>query len=109
MTGATDNLDAAATLRPGNDVDWISWNVHNQSGCAGSAIDPGKLVSFEDKMKSFYDFVHRRRPPIDIDATEPMADSTGRCNTNGFTCSLTVARRGLRLGSANRGFYGVDR
>ncbi|WP_295699224.1 hypothetical protein [Lapillicoccus sp.] len=73
MTGAADNLDAAATLWPGNDVvDWISWNVYNQSGCAGNAINPGKLVSFEDKMKIFYDFVHQRGPSIGMDVTKPM-------------------------------------
>lgn len=73
MTGSAANLDAAATLWPGNDmVDWISWNVYNQSGCASNAIDPSKLVSFEDKMKVFYDFVHRRGPSIGMDVSKPM-------------------------------------
>ena len=41
MTGAPDNLSRAGELWPGNDVvDWISWNVYNQSGCGADAIDP---------------------------------------------------------------------
>jgi hypothetical protein len=73
MTGAADNLDRAAELWPGNDVvDWISWNVYNQSGCTGAGIDPSKYISFEDKMKTFYDFVHARGPALGIDADKPM-------------------------------------
>ncbi|MDQ2782957.1 MAG: glycosyl hydrolase family 26 [Actinomycetota bacterium] len=73
MTGSADNLDAAAQLWPGNDVvDWISWNVYNQSGCASDSINAAKLVSFEDKMKVFYDFAHTRGPSFGMDASKPM-------------------------------------
>lgn len=73
MTGSRRNLDAAARMWPGNQyVDWISWNVYNQSGCTSGEIDPGKYVSFEDKLRVFYDFVKRRGPGIGMDVHKPM-------------------------------------
>jgi hypothetical protein len=73
MTGSEDNLDNAASLWPGNDVvDWISWNVYNQSGCSGNRIDASKYVSFEDKMKIFYEFVKKRGPSLQMDPNKPM-------------------------------------
>lgn len=72
MTGSADNLDAAAKLWPGNSyVDWISWNVYNQSGCASNQISTSKYVSFEDKMRIFYDFIRERGPSIGMDITKP--------------------------------------
>lgn len=65
MTGSADNLDRAAQLWPGNDVvDWISWNVYNQSGCPTGTIAPAQYVSFEKKMKIFYTFVKTRGPAM---------------------------------------------
>ncbi|MGL4173924.1 MAG: hypothetical protein ACRCTR_07620 [Actinomycetota bacterium] len=73
MTGGEDNLDNAAQLWPGNDVvDWISWNVYNQSGCRSGEIDPAKYVSFRTKMAIFYNFVQQRGSAIGMDATKPM-------------------------------------
>jgi hypothetical protein len=73
MTGSADNLDNAASLWPGNDVvDWISWNVYNQSGCSSNRIDVSKYVSFEDKMKIFYEFVKKRGPSLQMDPDKPM-------------------------------------
>ncbi|MDN5778341.1 MAG: hypothetical protein L0H96_15685 [Humibacillus sp.] len=79
MTGSADNLDNAAQMWPGNDyVDWISWNVYNQSGCKGGRISEDKYVSFEDKMRIFYDFIETRGPSIGMDPAKPkMISETG--------------------------------
>lgn len=78
MTGAQDNLAAAGTLWPGDDVvDWVSWNVYNQSGCTGGKIDASKHVSFEDKMLVFYNWMRDNAPP-GMDRTKPiMISETG--------------------------------
>jgi hypothetical protein len=73
MTGNPDNLDRAATLWPGNDVvDWISWNVYNQSGCHSGTVDQDKFKSFDDEVKPFYDFVSERGASIGMDSSKPM-------------------------------------
>ena len=73
MTGSPDNLQNAAQLWPGNDVvDWISWNVYNQSGCKSGEISADKYISFSDKMRVFYDWVHHDGPSLGIDTTKPM-------------------------------------
>ncbi len=73
MTGNADNLDRAATLWPGNDVvDWISWNVYNQSGCHSGTVDQVKFKSFADEVVPFYDFVKERGPSIGMDPAKPM-------------------------------------
>ena len=73
MTGSQDNLSAAGTLWPGNDVvDWVSWNVYNQSGCAGGEISASKYVSFENKMLIFYNWMHDQGPAVGMDATKPI-------------------------------------
>jgi len=73
MTGSSAQLDSAAQLWPGNDVvDWISWNVYNASGCRSNAINTAGYISFEDRMKVFYDFVHQRGPSIGMDPEKPM-------------------------------------
>jgi hypothetical protein len=73
MTGSARNLGRAASLWPGNDVvDWISWNVYNQSGCHGGTDDMKKFKSFAEELKPFYDFVKRRGPSIGMDTSKPM-------------------------------------
>ncbi len=73
MTGSADNLASAGEMWPGNDqVDWISWNVYNQSGCATGSVDTAKSVSFEEKMRVFYDWVTSQGPGLGIDAAKPM-------------------------------------
>lgn len=73
MTGSADNLGNAARLWPGNDVvDWISWNVYNQSGCRGGRVREEQFVSFEEKMRIFYDFVHQDGPGLGMDTEKPM-------------------------------------
>lgn len=73
MTGSEDNLDNAAALWPGNDqVDWISWNVYNQSGCKSSDISVLKFVSFEQKLAVFYRFLQARGPALGIDTSKPL-------------------------------------
>jgi len=75
MTGSAENLDRAAQLWPGNDVvDWISWNVYNQSGCPTGTVTPAQYVSFEDKLKIFYTFVKTRGPAMGMDTAKPMSD-----------------------------------
>ena len=72
MAGGTENLSSAAKLWPGNDVvDWISWNVYNRAGCLqGGDVD--RFESFEDRMSTFYDFIHQRGPALGIDPHKPM-------------------------------------
>ncbi len=73
MTGAPENLSRAGALWPGNDVvDWISWNVYNQSGCGADAIDPALYQSFETGLKPFYTWVHDKGPALGIDPGKPM-------------------------------------
>jgi hypothetical protein len=79
MTGAQDNLQSAGQLWPGNAyVDWISWNVYNQSGCKSNRIDQKLLVSFKDKMLIFYNWLKTSGPHYGIDTTKPiMISETG--------------------------------
>lgn len=73
MTGAEENLDNAAALWPGNDeVDWISWNVYNQSGCKSGNSSVLKFVSFEQKLATFYRFLQARGPSLGIDTEKPL-------------------------------------
>lgn len=73
MTGAPDNLARAGELWPGNDVvDWISWNVYNQSGCGSGTVTPSKYTSFKGAMTPFYEWVHRQGPTRGIDPDKPM-------------------------------------
>ncbi len=73
MTGSEENLNSAGQLWPGNEyVDWISWNVYNQSGCKTNKIDTEKYISFRDKLKVFYDFVKERGPALGMDPSKPM-------------------------------------
>ncbi len=73
MTGSEDNLTSAGELWPGNEyVDWISWNVYNQSGCKTNKIEEDKYISFADKLVVFYNFIKERGPELNIDPTKPM-------------------------------------
>lgn len=73
MTGNPDNLDRAASLWPGNDyVDWISWNVYNQSGCHSGTVEEEKFKSFDDELRPFYEFVSKRGASIGMDRDKPM-------------------------------------
>ena len=73
MTGNEDNLDRAASLWPGNEyVDWISWNVYNQSGCHSGVVEQEKFKSFDDELRPFYDFVEKRGASIGMDKSKPM-------------------------------------
>lgn len=73
MTGNKRNISRAATIWPGNKyVDWISWNVYNQSGCQQHDSTPTKLVSFEDGMKPFYDWVKKDGAKVGINTNLPM-------------------------------------
>lgn len=73
MTGDPANLSRAGALWPGNAfVDWISWNVYNQSGCEAGRISSSLFTSFETDMTPFYNWVHTRGAAIGIDPTKPM-------------------------------------
>jgi hypothetical protein len=73
MTGNARNLNRAASLWPGNDVvDWISWNVYNQSGCLHGQVEQTKYRSFADELKPFYEFVKKRGPSVGMDTSKPM-------------------------------------
>ena len=79
MTGAAANLETAGELWPGNDVvDWISWNVYNQSGCGGGQIRPELETSFQDALEPFYTWLHSTGPQLGIDPDKPvMISETG--------------------------------
>ena len=73
MTGRPENLSRAGSIWPGNDyVDWISWNVYNQSGCHSGEIKPHAYRSFAQRLKPFYDWVHQKGPSFGIDPHKPM-------------------------------------
>jgi hypothetical protein len=73
MTGFTGNLARAATLWPGNDVvDWISWNVYNQSGCHGGNVDQKEFKSFDEDARPFYLYFKQHAASIGMDFTKPM-------------------------------------
>ncbi len=73
MTGNEQNLSRTAALWPGNDmVDWISWNIYNQSGCRTKKLDVSKYVSFEEGLRVFHDWVTSAGLAVGIDATKPM-------------------------------------
>jgi hypothetical protein len=85
MTGSDDNLTSAGQLWPGNQyVDWISWNVYNQSGCKGNRIALDKFVSFKDKMLIFYNWMKAEGPKIGMDTSKPiMISETGSAQYEG--------------------------
>ncbi|GGL35122.1 hypothetical protein H9L10_01410 [Phycicoccus endophyticus] len=73
MTGNARNLERAGSLWPGNDVvDWISWNIYNQSGCRGEKPVVSKYESFRTGIATFYDWVTTEGAAQGIDATKPM-------------------------------------
>lgn len=73
MTGAPANLDRAGSLWPGNDaVDWISWNVYNDSACNSGKVKPEKYRTFAEALAPFYDWVHSKGPALGIDPNKPM-------------------------------------
>ena len=73
MTGDVDNLTRAGQIWPGNQyVDWISWNVYNQSGCHSGKVSPSLYASFQSKLTPFYNWVHTDGPKLGIDPTKPM-------------------------------------
>lgn len=73
MTGNEANVDRAASLWPGNRyVDWISWNVYNQSGCHSGLVEQEKFKSFDDELRPFYDFLMERGASVGIDKNKPM-------------------------------------
>lgn len=72
MTGREQNLSRAGSIWPGNRyVDWISWNVYNQSGCKSGRIKDDAYRSFEERLKPFYDWVHEHGPALGIDPDKP--------------------------------------
>jgi beta-mannanase len=91
MTGNASNLNRAASLWPGNDVvDWISWNVYNQSGCPTGDISTRKFVSFDQKLSVFYQFLQTRGPALGIDTSKPlMLSEVGSAHYPGYM-SLTA-------------------
>jgi hypothetical protein len=73
MTGDVDNLTRAGQIWPGNSyVDWISWNVYNQSGCHSGKVSPALYASFQSKLTPFYNWVHTDGPKLGMDPTKPM-------------------------------------
>lgn len=73
MTGNKQNLPRTAALWPGNDVvQWISWNIYNQSGCRNNKLDVSKYVSFEEGLRVFHDWVTSAGLAAGIDASKPM-------------------------------------
>ena len=73
ILGWAPSFDRAATLWPGNAyVDWISWDVYNQSGCRGGQVDPSLYTSFSNDVRLVYDWVHGVGPTIGMDPNKPM-------------------------------------
>lgn len=92
MTGDPANLSRAGELWPGNDVvDWISWNVYNQSGCEAGSVDPALFTSFEGDLTPFYDWVHTQGSAIGIDPTKPMMISESGSVLNVHDPATTAA------------------
>ena len=72
ILGWAPSLHVAATLWPGNDyVDWISWDIYNQSGCRGAGIEPGLASSFEQDVRLVSTWIHDVGPRIGMDPTKP--------------------------------------
>ena len=73
MMGAPETLPGVGAFWPGNsDVDWISWDVYNQSGCLAGSIDPARYESFREGMAPFYSWVHDAGSAVGIDPDKPM-------------------------------------
>ncbi len=73
MTGAPENLARAGALWPGNsEVDWISWNVYNASGCNSGQVKAANYKSVEAALSPFYNWVHTKGPSLGIDPNKPM-------------------------------------
>ncbi len=71
--GWAPSFDRAAQLWPGDDyVDWISWDVYNQSGCRGGQVDPALYTSFRFDIELVYNWVHDVGPAIGMDPNKPM-------------------------------------
>ena len=73
VTGYGPTIPRAANLWPGNDqVDWISWEAYNQSGCLRGEITTARYTSFAESMLVFYRWVRKNGAEFGIDATKPM-------------------------------------
>ena len=73
MMGDPAYLQRAGEMWPGNDdVDWISWDVYNQSGCRGGGVSIDKYTSFADDMLPFYSWIKTDGPKFNIDSSKPL-------------------------------------
>jgi hypothetical protein len=73
MMGSPDTLAGVGRFWPGNRyVDWISWDVYNQSGCLAGGIDPARYESFLAGVLPFYTWVRSQGSRAGIDPDKPM-------------------------------------
>jgi Glycosyl hydrolase family 26 len=73
MMGSPDTLAGVGAFWPGNSyVDWISWDVYNQSGCLAGGIETARYESFLDGVSPFYRWVRSRGAAVGIDPDKPM-------------------------------------
>ena len=73
ILGWAESLPLAAKYWPGNDVvDWISWDIYNQSGCRGAGVDASKYTTFEEDVALVYDWMHEIGPDIGMDPSKPV-------------------------------------
>lgn len=72
MIGTGPGLVRAETMWPGNDqVDWISWDVYNASGCRTGTFRPERWQSFEASFEIFRSWLVREGPRLGIDTNKP--------------------------------------
>lgn len=74
-SGIFQHLDTAGEMWPGNDVvDWISWDLYDDSGCR-SDVTP---ISFGDSVDLFLNWLTTRGALYGIDESKPlMISETG--------------------------------
>lgn len=73
MMGTQAGITRAQTMWPGNDeVDWVSWDVYNPSGCRAGQFDGKKWLSFDDSLSVFGDWLTQSGPGLGIDLAKPV-------------------------------------
>lgn len=73
VTGWIPSADTALRMWPGNSqVDWISWEAYDGSGCKSGSPDASRSESFGKVANKFLKYLNHQGPDAGIDVHKPM-------------------------------------
>ncbi len=76
VMGWAPALDRAEQLWPGRPyVDWVSWEVFNPSGCRTGEVDPARFRSFEDIVRTSYEWARSESTAVAGDLPMMISES----------------------------------